>query len=340
MKKQERNNLIWDSAMAENGILKVGRVTDFQAHQLGAFIKECGLPVKMGELKSKFIGMPVKCKGEAVIKKFIVLLTTGFLASGVIGCSAANHAGNSSAQADIPENFEPKLSEEQTVMCSIRVTAGDSVLEGVLYDNPTAREFAEMLPLTVDLWHPAPDFARAFDLPKQIEQKGTPGYQYEPGSLAYWDEGPSIALIYQASREETVVPVVPIGRITSETSVFQEYGAEITIEIDTGQGTERNEKTVTNATLPKELVQIPKRYFEESEYPGTLIELDYDTYESMSYEEKRQILHKRAIVYLPYGYSEEEKYNVFYLMHGGWSNETTYLGTPDRPAEWQMRYLP
>lgn len=106
--KQARGNLMWDSAMAENGILKVGRVTDFQAHQLehqlgaytdcnhgqglavihpayyrhvmkdaeekftrfgkevfGAdtaeagvdalaeFIKECGLPTKMSELKSK-----------------------------------------------------------------------------------------------------------------------------------------------------------------------------------------------------------------------------------------------------------------------------------------------
>lgn len=105
---QARGNLMWDSAMAENGILKVGRVTDFQAHQLehqlGAytdcnhgqglvvvhpayyrhvikdeeekftrfakevfdadtaeagvealaeFIKTCGLPTKMGELKSK-----------------------------------------------------------------------------------------------------------------------------------------------------------------------------------------------------------------------------------------------------------------------------------------------
>ena len=105
---QVRGNLMWDSAMAENGILKVGRVTDFQAHQiehqLGAytdcnhgqglavihpvyyrhivkdahakferfaktvfqadtaeqgidalaeFIKKCGLPTKLGELKSK-----------------------------------------------------------------------------------------------------------------------------------------------------------------------------------------------------------------------------------------------------------------------------------------------
>lgn len=102
-----RSNLMWDSAMAENGILKCGRLTDFQAHQmehqLGAytdcnhgqglavihpayyrhivkdapekftrfakevfgvdtaeagvealedFIRECGLPTKMTQLKS------------------------------------------------------------------------------------------------------------------------------------------------------------------------------------------------------------------------------------------------------------------------------------------------
>ena len=31
---QARSNLMWDSAMAENGILKCGRLTDFQAHQM------------------------------------------------------------------------------------------------------------------------------------------------------------------------------------------------------------------------------------------------------------------------------------------------------------------
>ncbi|MBC8543736.1 iron-containing alcohol dehydrogenase [Bianquea renquensis] len=104
---QARSNLMWDSAMAENGILKCGRLTDFQVHQmehqLGAytdcnhgqglavihpayyrhivkdapekfirfakvvfgvdtaeagvealedFIRECGLPTKMSQLKS------------------------------------------------------------------------------------------------------------------------------------------------------------------------------------------------------------------------------------------------------------------------------------------------
>ena len=105
---QARGNLMWDSAMAENGILKVGRLTDFQTHQmehqlgaftdcnhgqglavihpayyrhivrdaeekftrfarevfavqtaeegieaLSSFIRECGLPTKLRELKSR-----------------------------------------------------------------------------------------------------------------------------------------------------------------------------------------------------------------------------------------------------------------------------------------------
>lgn len=84
----------------------------------------------------------------------------------------------------------------------------------------------------MELWDPAPGFARAFDLPEHIPRYEKSGYEYELGSLAYWYRGPSIALIYQASREETVVPVVPIGKITSDVSVFQKYGATITIELE------------------------------------------------------------------------------------------------------------
>ena len=49
-------------------------------------------------------------------------------------------------------------------------------------------------------------------------------------------------------------------------------------------------ETVTNALLPEELAQIPREYIEESDSPGTLVELTYDTYESMSYEEQDQVL--------------------------------------------------
>lgn len=86
------------------------------------------------------------------------------------------------------------------------------------------------------------------------------------------------------------------------------------------------------AEFPQEITEIPREYFSAAKEQGTLEELYYDTYESMTYAEKTQTLKKRAIVYLPYDYNDENNYNIFYLMHGGWSNETTSLGTPDNPS--------
>ena len=84
--------------------------------------------------------------------------------------------------------------------------------------------------------------------------------------------------------------------------------------------------------FPTQLQKIPSRYLQKNNAKlGKLVSFNYDTYESFSYQQKNQKLAKRAIVYLPYNYSSANEYNVFYLMHGGWSDETTYLGTPDDP---------
>ena len=63
--------------------------------------------------------------------------------------------------------------------------------------------------------------------------------------------------------------------------------------------------------------------------------LTYQTWESFSYNTHSQALSKEAWIYLPYGYSSERQYNIFYLSHGGWSNETTIMGTADNPAEFK-----
>lgn len=72
-----------------------------------------------------------------------------------------------------------------------------------------------------------------------------------------------------------------------------------------------------SGTVPDELEYIPSEYEQPAEHPGTLEKLTYQTWESFSYDEHAQELTKEAWVYLPYGYSEEQKYNVFYLSHGG-----------------------
>ena len=84
--------------------------------------------------------------------------------------------------------------------------------------------------------------------------------------------------------------------------------------------------------IPQELETIPEAYYQAANQQGTLVEFTYETYESRTYEQKSRKLTKRAIVYLPYGYSNENRYNAFYLMHGGWGNETSTLGAPGRPG--------
>lgn len=93
----------------------------------------------------------------------------------------------------------------------------------------------------------------------------------------------------------------------------------------------KNANTITS----KELEYIPDAYRKPSDHPGKLEKLTYQTWESFSYEEKSQELTKEAWVYIPYGYSEEEKYNIFYISHGGWSNETTLMGTDDHPRSFK-----
>ena len=121
------------------------------------------------------------------------------------------------------------------------------------------------------------------------------------------------------------------GKTSEEAAANKEGSSEQTNEVTAMTEGE----SITQAVLPDKLAEIPQEYFSEADQQGTLVELEYDTYESMTYEKQEQVLHKRAIVYLPYGYSENAKYNVFYLMHGGWSNETTYLGTPEHPNEFK-----
>ena len=94
----------------------------------------------------------------------------------------------------------------------------------------------------------------------------------------------------------------------------------------------KSQNIVSNSNDLSEIKDIPQSYYEKANQQGKLEEFYYDTYESKTYKKKSKKLNKRAIVYTPYGYDENKEYDIFYLMHGGWSNETTSLGTPSNPG--------
>ena len=61
---------------------------------------------------------------------------------------------------------------------------------------------------------------------------------------------------------------------------------------------------------------------EECPQAGTLERLDYGT---KAYATDGRDVQKSAWIYLPYGYSEEQQYNILYLMHGTGDNEEYWL---------------
>lgn len=92
-----------------------------------------------------------------------------------------------------------------------------------------------------------------------------------------------------------------------------------------------------NKRIPEMLEEIPDGYLRTAKHQGRIESFEYETYDALRYRSKESKMQKRALVYLPYGYDEKKKYNVFYLMHGGGGNEKTYLGKhlgfPKQPFE-------
>ncbi len=84
--------------------------------------------------------------------------------------------------------------------------------------------------------------------------------------------------------------------------------------------------------IPAELETIPNEFRYACDEAGALERLEYSTWESFTYHDHSRALTKTAWVYTPYGYDPEQQYDVLYLSHGGWSNETTIMGTNARPS--------
>ncbi len=80
--------------------------------------------------------------------------------------------------------------------------------------------------------------------------------------------------------------------------------------------------------IPDRLEHIPHGYEKPAQHAGKLVRLTYQTYESFSYEKKTHPIKKVAWVYEPYEYNQDHQYDILYLSHGGWSDETTLMGTP------------
>jgi hypothetical protein len=90
---------------------------------------------------------------------------------------------------------KPECSTENAV--NIRIISGETVLSATLADNPSAKDFASLLPLTLDLKDYA-DTEKVGDLPKKLSTAGAPaGSDPDVGDVAYYAPWGNLAIFYK-----------------------------------------------------------------------------------------------------------------------------------------------
>lgn len=77
--------------------------------------------------------------------------------------------------------------------------------------------------------------------------------------------------------------------------------------------------------------KVPDSYSKTPAKAGKLVKI---TYTSRTYDSNNTEVTKHAMVYLPYGYDKNKKYDIVYLMHGYGGSYDTFLGSSSNP-----RYL-
>ena len=103
---------------------------------------------------------------------------------------------------------------------AIKISIGDKVLDGVIYDTALAQEIKSKFPLTVSM---SGYGGREYYGGIEFTPKKVSGGQlnFENGDITYCETNNSMAIFYaQTDHPDLTMEVIPIGKVTSDLSVF------------------------------------------------------------------------------------------------------------------------
>lgn len=114
----------------------------------------------------------------------------------------------------------------------IRITIGDENLEGVIYDTALANEIREQFPLTVSMGgFGGREYYGGIDFTP--ENVGEGQLSFEDGDITYCSWNNTMAIFYaQTDNPDLTMEVIPIGRVTSDLSVFDELPGNVDITFE------------------------------------------------------------------------------------------------------------
>lgn len=105
----------------------------------------------------------------------------------------------------------------------IKITVGEVRLDGILYDTELAEEIKTYFPLTISMvGYGGREYYGGVDFYPSEENLVGGGKTFENGDITYCEAHHNMAIFYaQTDNPVLSVDVIPIGRVTSDLSVFE-----------------------------------------------------------------------------------------------------------------------
>ncbi len=112
---------------------------------------------------------------------------------------------------------------------AITITIGDTVLDGVLYNTALAEEISEYFPLTISMvgFGDREYYGGVNFYPESLEGGQT---TFNNGDITYCEAHHNMAIFYAQTDDPMLsVEVIPVGKVTSDLSVFDELPGNVEI---------------------------------------------------------------------------------------------------------------
>lgn len=112
----------------------------------------------------------------------------------------------------------------------VRMTSGDVEVVITLNDSRAAADFAGMLPLELTLIE-RNGFAKGMTLPRALSTTEETTRSYGIGDFGYWSAGPDLAIFYDDIYEQTIVPVIPMGKAEAGAENMRNTSGTVKLEL-------------------------------------------------------------------------------------------------------------
>ena len=156
-----------------------------------------------------------------MLKRFFPLFLSLVAAISLSACGTVPTSG-----ADQSQDMSSYESVEGT---KIKMTAGTTEVIITLNDSRAAADLVSMLPLELTLIE-RNEFAKGMTLPRRLSTQEETTRSYEIGDFGYWDAGPDLAIFYDDIYEQTIVPVIPLGKADAGAENMRSTSGTVTLE--------------------------------------------------------------------------------------------------------------